>query len=68
MSTLTTAQRIGKFADDASFGHLTPQARHLFKRNILDSLGCAMAALPGTPFKALREQFDEYRGGDTPPH
>jgi 2-methylcitrate dehydratase len=65
MSTLTTAQRIGKFADEASSAHLTPKARQLFKRNILDSLGCAIAALPGTPFMALREQFDEYRGGGT---
>jgi hypothetical protein len=35
--------------------------RKLFKRNILDSLGCAIAALPGAPFAALREQFAEYR-------
>ena len=60
MSTPTTAQRIGKFAFDARASHLTPQARSMYKRNILDSLGCAIAALPGTPFKALREQFDEY--------
>jgi 2-methylcitrate dehydratase len=33
------------------------------KRNILDSLGCAIAALPGQPFAALRDQFDEYRAG-----
>jgi len=33
--------------------------RKLFKRNILDSLGCAIAALPGAPFAALREQFAE---------
>ncbi|MPW22748.1 MmgE/PrpD family protein [Paraburkholderia sp. CNPSo 3157] len=65
MSTLTTAQRIGKFAHEARFSDLTPQARQVFKRNILDSLGCAIAALPGPPFKALREQFDEYRGGGT---
>ncbi|MEM5382942.1 MmgE/PrpD family protein [Paraburkholderia phymatum] len=65
MSTLTTAQRIGRFADEARFFDLTPQARQAFRRNILDSLGCAIAALPGTPFKALREQFDEYRGGGT---
>jgi 2-methylcitrate dehydratase len=63
MSTLTTAQRIGRFADEARFSHLTQQARQVFKRNILDSLGCAIAALPGPPFKAFREQFDEYRGG-----
>lgn len=40
---------------------LLPEARRLLKRNILDSLGCAIAALPGQPFKALREQFEEYR-------
>jgi 2-methylcitrate dehydratase len=60
MSTPTTAQRIGTFAYEAAGHHLTPHSRRLFKRNILDSLGCAIAALPGTPFKALREQFDEY--------
>src|SRR6202162_4876979 len=60
MSTPTTVQRIGKFACDARASHLTPQARSVFKRNILDSLGCAIAALPGAPFKALREQFEEY--------
>lgn len=62
MTDLTTVQRIGTFASNANPRHLTPQARALFKRNILDSLGCAIAALPGAPFKALREQFDEYRG------
>src|SRR6202035_1222568 len=40
---------------------LKPYVRKLFKRNILDSLGCAIAALPGAPFAALREQFAEYR-------
>ncbi len=60
MSTPTTAERIGKFVFDAQANHLTPHARQVFKRNILDSLGCAIAALPGTPFKILREQFDEY--------
>ncbi|HVE06271.1 MAG TPA: MmgE/PrpD family protein [Paraburkholderia sp.] len=62
MSALTTVQRIGKFAHGAHAGHLSPQSRTLFKRNILDSLGCAIAALPGAPFAALRDQFDEYRG------
>jgi 2-methylcitrate dehydratase len=60
MSTSTTTQRIGQFAFDARVQHLTPQSRTVFKRNILDSLGCAIGALPGKPFKALREQFDEY--------
>ncbi|MCX4162921.1 MULTISPECIES: MmgE/PrpD family protein [Paraburkholderia] len=60
MSTPTIAQRIGQFAFDARVQHLTPHSRTLFKRNILDSLGCAIGALSGKPFKALREQFDEY--------
>jgi 2-methylcitrate dehydratase len=60
MSSPTIAQRIGRFAFDARASHLTPQSRTVFKRNILDSLGCAIAALPGRPFKALREHFDEY--------
>jgi len=60
MSTATTTERIGQFAFDARAQHLTPQSRTVFKRNILDSLGCAIGALPGKPFKALREQFDEY--------
>lgn len=62
MDNLTTTQRIGKFAHGARATHLTPHTREIFKRNILDSVGCAIAALPGKPFKALREQFDEYRG------
>lgn len=63
MSTPTIAERIGRFAHDAQASHLTPRTREVFKRNILDSLGCAIAALPGKPFKALREQFSEYGGG-----
>jgi 2-methylcitrate dehydratase len=54
-------ERIAAFAAAARPEHLTNEARQLFKRNILDSLGCAIAALPGQPFHALREQFEEYR-------
>jgi 2-methylcitrate dehydratase len=54
-------ERIAAFAADARPEHLTHETRHLFKRNILDSLGCAIAALPGQPFQSLREQFGEYR-------
>ena len=53
--------RIAAFAAAAQPEHLTNDARRLFKRNILDSVGCAIAALPGQPFQALREQFEEYR-------
>jgi len=59
--TGSAVERIAAFAASARPEHLTPDIRQLFKRNILDSLGCAIAALPGPPFRALREQFEEYR-------
>jgi 2-methylcitrate dehydratase len=59
--TSTAVERIGAFADAARPEQLAPDVRRLFKRNILDSLGCAIAALPGQPFAALRDQFQEYR-------
>jgi 2-methylcitrate dehydratase len=57
----TAVERIGAFAAAARPEHLALKARQLLKRNILDSLGCAIAALPGQPFQSLREQFEEYR-------
>src|SRR4051794_29111203 len=54
-------ERIAAFAAAVRPEHLTNDTRRLFKRNILDSLGCAIAALQGKPFQALREQFEEYR-------
>ena len=54
-------ERIATFAASARPEHLRSDARQLFRRNILDSLGCAIAGLQGKPFQALREQFEEYR-------
>jgi 2-methylcitrate dehydratase len=54
-------EQIAVFADSARPEHLRSDARQLFKRNILDSLGCAIAGLQGKPFHALRDQFEEYR-------
>ena len=59
--TQPIVERIATFAVAARPVHLTRVIRQLFKRNILDSLGCAIAALPGLPFQSLREQLDEYR-------
>src|SRR5467141_3813302 len=57
----SAVERIAAFAAAARAQELKPNVRQLFKRNILDSLACAIAALPGRPFTALREQFEEYR-------
>src|ERR1700680_1645400 len=59
--TGSAVERIAAFAAAARPEPLTNDTRRLFKRNILDSLGCAIAALPGQPFQSLREQFEEYR-------
>ena len=44
--TGSAIERIGAFAAAAQPEQLTSDIRHLFKRNILDSVGCAIAALP----------------------
>ena len=59
--TRSAVESIATFAVAARPEDLTPDIRQVFKRNILDSIGCAIAALPGPPFQALREQFEEYR-------
>jgi len=59
----STVNAIAGFADRAVSASLKPDVRKLYMRNILDSLGCAISALPGAPFAALREQFAEYRSG-----
>jgi 2-methylcitrate dehydratase len=57
----SAVQNIANFAASARREHLKSNIRQLYKRNILDSLGCAIAGLQGRPFQALREQFEEYR-------
>src|SRR3984957_941104 len=57
----TAVERIAAFTSKAKPSHLPAETRALLKRNILDSVGCAIAALHGAPFRALRDQFEEYR-------
>jgi 2-methylcitrate dehydratase len=57
----SAVQHIATFAAATRREHLKSDIRQLYKRNILDSLGCAIAGLQGRPFQALREQFEEYR-------
>jgi 2-methylcitrate dehydratase len=59
--THTAVERIGAFAAAARPEQLTTEIRQLFKRNILDSIACAIAAVAGPPLRLLREQIEEYR-------
>ena len=61
LGTRSSVEHIAGFAARARPEHLARDIRQLLKCNILDSVGCANAALPGLSFRALREQFEEYR-------
>jgi 2-methylcitrate dehydratase len=50
-------QRIGAFASAARPEHLTTDIRRLFKRNILDSIACAIAAVASPSLRPLRDQI-----------
>jgi 2-methylcitrate dehydratase len=59
--TCSAVERIGAFAAGARPQHLTTDIQQLFKRNILDSIGCAIAAAAGPALRLLRDQIEEYR-------
>src|SRR6202140_4494916 len=59
--THSAVERIGAFAVAARPEHLTTDIRQLFKRNILDSIGCGIAAVAGPSLRTLRDQIEEYR-------
>jgi 2-methylcitrate dehydratase len=54
MSEPTQVEQIAAFAARASFDDLTPEALERFKLHILDTLGCAIAALNAEPTRAVR--------------
>ena len=57
----SAVERIAIFTVSAQPEHLTPDIRQLFKRNILDSIACAIAAVAAPSLRPLREQIEEYR-------
>ena len=61
IETRPAVERIGTFAAAVRSEHLTTDIRQLYKRNILDSIGCAIAAVAGSSLRALRGQIEEYR-------
>ena len=59
--TPSAVERIGAFVVAARPEHLTTDSRQLFKRNILDSIACAIAAVAAPSLRLLRDQIEEYR-------
>ena len=63
--TKTQAQQLAAFAVRVSYQDLSSDVRDQLKIRILDSLGCAFAALGTGPIRACRQQVDEFgRGGN----
>ncbi|HEV3307248.1 MAG TPA: hypothetical protein VGZ91_12490, partial [Candidatus Sulfotelmatobacter sp.] len=58
IETRPAVERIGTFAAAVRSEHLTIENRRLFKRNILDSIGCAIAAVAGPSLQTLRDQIE----------
>lgn len=58
-------RRIAEFVSASNGGHMDAEATTLMKRNILDSLGCAISALRGDLVPVFRDQFNEYRSSET---
>src|SRR5580693_1896685 len=59
--TRSAVERIDAFAVCRPTGALDDRYSALFKRNILDSIGCAIAAVAGPSLRPLRDQIEEYR-------
>jgi 2-methylcitrate dehydratase len=49
----SAVEHIAVFAASARLDHLRSDIRQLFKRNVLDSLGCAIAGLQVAPYWKL---------------
>ncbi len=56
---------LGEFVVGASQADLSGSARALLKRNVLDSIACAVGSLDGELIPALREQAEQFSGRPT---
>jgi 2-methylcitrate dehydratase len=61
---MTDAEQLAKFVTQASYDDLSATARLQLKIRVLDALGCAMGALAGEPMRLIRQQIDDFGGGN----
>jgi 2-methylcitrate dehydratase len=61
---MTDAEQLAKFVTQASYDDLSAAARLQLKIRVLDALGCAMGALAGEPIRLIRQQIDDFGGGN----
>ncbi len=61
---MTDAEQLATFVTQASYNDLSAAARLQLKIRVLDALGCAMGALAGEPIRLIRQQIDDFGGGN----
>jgi 2-methylcitrate dehydratase len=61
----TTVDQLAEFVVGAGQSDIGGKARELLKRNVLDSLACAIGALDGEMIPAIRAQAEEFSGRPT---
>ncbi|HRN72863.1 MAG TPA: MmgE/PrpD family protein [Ginsengibacter sp.] len=59
---MTEVQRLARFVYGSNYEKLSSRAIVSLKLRLLDSLGCALGALDGTPVKIIRKQIKEFGG------
>lgn len=61
---MTISQELASFIVNARYEDLSEAARLQLKIRVLDSLGCAIGALGGTPIQYLRRQLEDFGGNE----
>jgi 2-methylcitrate dehydratase len=61
---MTHAEQLAAFVVRATYEELSEVARRELKIRVLDALGCALGAFGGPPLRLVREQIEEFDGGN----
>ena len=62
VTTSYTVDRLGEFTATATAADMTPGVSKTLKRNVLDSIACAIGSLDGEPIAGLRAHAEQFSG------
>jgi 2-methylcitrate dehydratase len=65
MANTYVVDQLADFVVDAERAHLAARPRALLKRNVLDSIACAVGALDGELIPTIRDHTDQFSGVPT---
>src|SRR5690348_7588484 len=64
-TTSHTVDRLAEFTVSAARADLPPRAAAMLKRNVLDSIACAIGALDGEPIADIRSHAEQFSSRPT---